>query len=504
MKQKIETAGIILLIIGLVSVSPSIAMKAGFQDTENQTNPPNTKEDPGMLSGFVYDTSMNPIEGAKIRVSYHDTYQESFSDASGYYHVTDIPLCNCTKNSTCSKQGYDPAWVILSIWENTTYDFVLAPKGHWFYVGGAGSNNYTKIQDAIDNTSNGDTVYVYPGTYKGKIFINTSIRFQGADLLTTFIDGQNNSYDIITCIATDVFISGFTIFNCSEDHSCILFNHTRNCTLYGTRIHTGDHGVTIRNGQNISIINNTFPKSLFIKIGYIAISLIDCVYCTISQNTISSWGGGILLSKAHLQITKNTISETYRGITDMMDTLPGVNTFFIIDENILLNNKAAVFLAGSRNYSITRNEISNSTVGLNLVEEVFSGVNPENVLIKDNLITNSSQAMSIEFSINLTIEGNHLYRNTLGISLLFCSLTSVKRNTFQDNNQTATYQWSFYPFSRISYKIPHFDENFCEKPRGLPYPIIGKWSFIRYSIFFRFPWVTFDQHPASEPYSKGG
>ena len=34
-------------------------------------------------------------------------------------------------------------------------------SGNTLYVGGTGEGNYTKIQDAIDNASDGDTVYVF-------------------------------------------------------------------------------------------------------------------------------------------------------------------------------------------------------------------------------------------------------------------------------------------------------------------------------------------------------
>jgi len=505
MKRTIKVVGIIIVLIGLTGVPSSVPTFAQQQNATHQRNAAPLQEEPGTLSGFVRDPLMNPIIGATVRVSYHETYQESYSDASGFYHITNIPLCNCTKNATCSKQGYNTASVNLPIWENTTYDFVLTSKGQWFYVGGAGPNNYTKIQDAIDNTSDGDTVYVFPGSYREHLVINTSIQLQGANPLSTIVDGQNASNDIITCVGTDVFIGGFTIFNCSMGSSVVRFNHTRNCTLYGTKIHTGEYGVTIQNGQNINIVNNTFPKTPSTKTGYVAIRLLDCVYCTISQNNISSWVGGILLSYAYLRITKNTITNTQRGITDMMNALPGVNMYFIIDENHLSDNNVAVFLAGSQDYSITRNEITNSsTAGLSLVEEVFSGVNPKNVTIKNNLITDSTQGIIIEYSINVSVEGNLLHRNTHGLSFHICSFTSVKRNTFQQNEQTATYQWSIYPFSALSDKIPRFDENFWDKSQKTPYPIIGTWSFLRYPIFFKFPWVTYDQHPASEPYLKGG
>ena len=79
----------------------------------------------GTLSGYVNNTLNNPIEGARVRVSFHETYEEDYTDATGYYHVTNIPLCYCMKNATASKEGYEPEWILLSITENTTHDFVL-------------------------------------------------------------------------------------------------------------------------------------------------------------------------------------------------------------------------------------------------------------------------------------------------------------------------------------------------------------------------------------------
>lgn len=81
----------------------------------------------GTLSGYVTDPTDNPIEGALVRVHFHGTYEEDYSDENGYYHVTNIPICWCMKNATCSKEGYKTEWVLLVITENTTYDFVLYP-----------------------------------------------------------------------------------------------------------------------------------------------------------------------------------------------------------------------------------------------------------------------------------------------------------------------------------------------------------------------------------------
>jgi hypothetical protein len=81
----------------------------------------------GTLSGYVNNTSMQPIKGALVRVYFHGTYEQDFTDSSGYYHVTNIPICNCTKRVIAAKGGYQGKEVFLNIYENTTYDFILKP-----------------------------------------------------------------------------------------------------------------------------------------------------------------------------------------------------------------------------------------------------------------------------------------------------------------------------------------------------------------------------------------
>ncbi len=104
-----------LLILAVIPVSGSFIVRESSIQIFND----------GTLSGYVNDTSMNPIEGALVRVYFHETYEENYTDSSGYYHVTNIPICYCMKNCTASKDGYKTEQVSLSIDENTTYDFVL-------------------------------------------------------------------------------------------------------------------------------------------------------------------------------------------------------------------------------------------------------------------------------------------------------------------------------------------------------------------------------------------
>ena len=45
-------------------------------------------------------------------------------------------------------------------------------RGNILYVGGSGPGNYSKIQDAIDDASDGDTVFVFNGIYYENVWID--------------------------------------------------------------------------------------------------------------------------------------------------------------------------------------------------------------------------------------------------------------------------------------------------------------------------------------------
>ena len=112
------------------------------------------------------------------------------------------------------------------------------------YVGGTGPNNYTKIQDAIDDASDGDTVFVYNGIYYENITIDKSISLIGEDKNTTVIDGIGE-YHVVDVKAKWVNISGFSIENTSWS--------------------TGSAIVLYSNYNNISgnIISDLYSRSFF-------------------------------------------------------------------------------------------------------------------------------------------------------------------------------------------------------------------------------------------------
>ena len=83
--------------------------------------------------------------------------------------------------------------------------------GNTIYVDDDGAD-YTSIQDAVNSASDGDTIYVYSGTYYEHVKINTSIVLQGEDKESTIIDA-GGSGDAIFVTADYVEVTGFSVIN---------------------------------------------------------------------------------------------------------------------------------------------------------------------------------------------------------------------------------------------------------------------------------------------------
>ena len=133
------------------------------------------------------------------------------------------------------------------------------------FVGGDGPNNYSCIQDAIDNASNGDTVFVYSGIYNESLLINKTINLIGENKNKVFL--QINNQDGIKVTADNVEITGFTIDLIRANHHDISLIHI---STSGNYIHDnniiksdfwGVFGIFIFNASNNIIENNSITDN---------------------------------------------------------------------------------------------------------------------------------------------------------------------------------------------------------------------------------------------------
>ena len=210
---------------------------------------------------------------------------------------------------------------------------VRAPQtaflGQTLYVGGTGPNNYTRIQDAIDNASNHDTVFVYRGIYQEYLLINKEITLIGETREQTIIRG-NYADNLIRIVANNVKVMRFTL-----------------------------------------------------EKGKMGIYLTYSSYFTIKENTlISNWGGIGLLSSSQGVISSNIIKNSY------FDAINPINSSQLtISANIIINSLEGIFLHSSTSNAIYGNTIRDQIYGI----ETTQASNNNNIY-HNNLFANDQNA----------------------------------------------------------------------------------------------------------------
>jgi len=206
-------------------------------------------------------------------------------------------------------------------------------RGNIFYVGGNGSGNYTTIQDAIDDASDDDTVFVYDESspYYENVVVNKTINLIGEDRYTTIIDG-NNWGNVVYISADGVYISGFTIQNSGSNED--------------------DAGIGINSDYNVIDGNNINSNNMD------GIGLYFSSDNTISYNSISSNGDNAVVIH---DSNENTISNNIISFNDGN----GIIIYYPSDNNNIFgntlrsNNDAGVYINSSNNYVYHNNFIHN-------------------------------------------------------------------------------------------------------------------------------------------------
>jgi len=153
------------------------------------------------------------------------------------------------------QKGYRSLAKSSNIEEINYFDFF---SNTTLYVGGNELHNYTRIQDAIDNASDGDTVFVYNGTYNENLLIDKPIHLIGENKENVII--KTGDEDGIKIISNNVEISGFTIDGEWEgnnwDDSAIDISSSGNFIHDNKIINSKWYGIYIYNSSGNIIENN--------------------------------------------------------------------------------------------------------------------------------------------------------------------------------------------------------------------------------------------------------
>jgi len=315
-------------------------------------------------------------------------------------------------------------------------------RGNTLYVGGSGPGNYSKIQDAIDNASDGDTVFVYEGVYYEWVNIEKPLTLQGQDKETTHIDATYN-YDRLIEISTSfVTIDGFTLENCYNPSSpgfsqAIWIKertpYSENIRISNCIITHDDKGIFFENAANLSILNCTLeynPAQGFWGNHGINILIENCSFNTNGHTMGGNWfvPGGITLEDCNqidIQDCQFALNKGW-GIAIFNGT------------RITIKNNS---IRSSSWYGIDMNAINDLEITQNMISSnTYMGIiiNPDaegNITIHNNNISSNGHGQT-----DFTSGGMYLSSNTTNVS--------ISNNTFYKNNIVGIIVQS--PYSQIT------------------------------------------------------
>jgi nitrous oxidase accessory protein len=340
----------------------------------------------------------------------------------------------------------------------------IKASGNTLYVDDDGTADYTSIQNAIDNATAGDTIYVNNGLYNENIVvgIGKSVDIQGESKYNTIVDG-GNSGSVFFINADHVSVSGFTIRNSGGGGSY---------PDYHSGINLRTHNITVTN--NIIENNSNGLVTSYYDTQTYGYGGQNCDHLIISENIFQNNTNGMFLDEIfYSEIFDNTLKNN--KAEDSVDgTSIQANSceYCSFYENKISNCNDAFFFYHSDNNIIYLNEIMNTT-GL-IVQSGY-----KNKIIGNTLTENSRGIGIVGESNNNSFYLNNLIENKEDVTQGY----EICNNEF-DNGQYGNYWSSFEAFDNNSDGIA--DEPYIKIKDGHPqdhestiidnYPLMKTWQ----------------------------
>jgi nitrous oxidase accessory protein len=330
-----------------------------------------------------------------------------------------------------------------------------------------GDGDYTKIQDALDNASNGDTIMVYSGIYHENVFVEKSLALigidkefgTGNDTGKPILDGTGVNDTGITIDADGTLINGFFIRDYDSDPPYSfpsgIFIASDFTDISNNVILNIFRGIWIF-GNNNRIYENEIQNVTW------AVSEEHCANNKIYQNRLFGQGASVFsLYCQNTEIDENNISSIY-------STLEGIYLMFTTNTKIhhnfisITGNAVGIDTYTCKNIIISFNTISCDEMGIQLA-------NSDNNIISYNKLQGQDNFYTI---VLLEAFFNKIISNDFGTVLTSVMLNSLGNTWF--NN--------YYP---------------CW-PHGVPRVIPGV---IVFGMPYKYiPYVNIDWLPARHPH----
>ena len=405
-------------------------------------------------------------------------------------------------------------------------------RGNWLYVGGSGPGNYSKIQDAIDNASDGNTIFVYNGFYYGNLEIYKSIILLGENKITTVIDGEREWHNIINISSSNVTIQEFTFCDTGNQSWGVAvievgeFGHIKNIKISNCVFENNDKCIQFCDVSNLLVehcqfFNNDYngvqSQNGYHPLGQYSenINITDCTMHNNGREGYSGSGGICILNLAEIPCSNVDISncDIYDNIGDGIQTHHGVPNVTIHHNKIHGNNDIGVNCLANEQSNFV--DIHNNLIYNNKIFgiRICSRDNFSNIIISGNTILSNGNGTEKNFSYpreggiyvqevlvtGMIIKNNTIaYNDMCGIILEGTTGVKVLQNNLLDNvDSDASFTYAYW--DKI-FPLNQWEGNYWSRTRLLPKPIFGLFYFYNFDMLC----FMFDWHPAQEPYDIPG
>lgn len=302
-------------------------------------------------------------------------------------------------------------------------------------VNNGGEEDYKSIQKAVNDANPGDTILVYPGTYKENIVVDRELRIisKSGNPEDTIVLASTQNEHVFKIASDNVTIRGLKIKDASGNPGNykygIYLDGIKNCIIDNNYISNNREGIFLIDTSNNTLINNKLPKN-----NDAGIILMSSDNNTIMNNHMSGNVAGIIIIhfSSNNTVDGNAVSENTIGIDIQGDN----NT---IRNNAILNNgKYGMGITSSAD-----NAISNNTVNSNKRNGIWIEFSKNNTLKNNTISFNGMDGIFLLYSNNNTLSGNNASNNiNQGICLMDCDYNILHNNFVNQNNANGIHLWN--------------------------------------------------------------